>query len=100
MDATDRLRDRRIGLWTGTLDGLPLGDLVDTVAELDGLGYGSLWFGEAYGRESLTQDLVVGRSRPRTSGRTPSCPPSCWPPSGRRCSASHVTGQPAPTPTS
>jgi probable F420-dependent oxidoreductase len=62
MDATARLRQRQIGLWTGTLDGLGVDELADTVAELDGLGYGSLWFGEAYGRESLTQALVVAHA--------------------------------------
>jgi probable F420-dependent oxidoreductase len=61
-DAAERLRAQRIGIWTGTLDGLPIPELTDTVAELDEIGFGSIWFGEAYGRESLTQALVLAQS--------------------------------------
>lgn len=61
-DAAARLRAQPIGLWTGALDGLPVGAVVDTAAELDEAGYGSLWFGEAYGRESTTTALLLARS--------------------------------------
>jgi probable F420-dependent oxidoreductase len=54
MTAVDTLRTHRAGLWTGALDGLPAAQLCATAGEIESLGYGSLWFGEAYGRESLT----------------------------------------------
>jgi probable F420-dependent oxidoreductase len=69
MDAVTALRTNRTGLWTGALEALPVGAAREVVAELDGLGWGSLWFGEAYGREALTaaqayvtaaERLVVG----------------------------------------
>ncbi|REE97345.1 TIGR03620 family F420-dependent LLM class oxidoreductase [Thermomonospora umbrina] len=44
----------RVGLWTNVLDSLPLSGAQEIVAELDEQGWGSLWFGEAYGREALT----------------------------------------------
>jgi probable F420-dependent oxidoreductase len=43
-----------VGIWTGALDALPLAEAQEAVAELDELGYGALWFGEAYGREAFT----------------------------------------------
>jgi probable F420-dependent oxidoreductase len=53
----------RIGLWTATLDFTPPGLAREIVAELDGQGWGSLWFGEAYGREALTAaQLYLGAS--------------------------------------
>ncbi len=60
--AAERLRASRIGLWTGALDGLPIGAVTDTAAELDADGWGSLWFGEAYGRESTTTALLLAVS--------------------------------------
>lgn len=44
----------RIGLWTSTLDALPLPRALDALRELEADGWPSLWYGEAYGRESLT----------------------------------------------
>ncbi|MBY6366053.1 TIGR03620 family F420-dependent LLM class oxidoreductase [Rhodococcoides corynebacterioides] len=43
-----------IGLWTGTLDGVPARQAQDTAREIEAQGWQSLWFGEAYGREALT----------------------------------------------
>ena len=43
-----------VGIWTAALDALPVGQAQEAVAELDEVGYGALWFGEAYGREALT----------------------------------------------
>jgi probable F420-dependent oxidoreductase len=68
-----RLRDRLgpVGLWTGGLDGLPVGEVGRFAAEVERLGAGGLWYGEAYGRESFAQaglclettsTLVVGSS--------------------------------------
>ncbi len=63
--ATDALRANRTGLWTHTLESLPGPAAQDTASELDALGYGSLWFGEAYGREafSTAQALLAATSR-------------------------------------
>jgi probable F420-dependent oxidoreductase len=44
----------QIGLWTGTLDFTAPNLARELVAELDEQGWGSLWFGEAYGRDALT----------------------------------------------
>ncbi len=53
----------RIGIWTGTLDALEVPAAREAVAELDSQGWGSLWFGEAYGREAFTAaQLYLGAS--------------------------------------
>jgi probable F420-dependent oxidoreductase len=72
-DEVARLRERLgpVGLWTGGLDGLPVAEVGAFAAEVERLGAGGLWFGEAYGRESFAQAtlcldatsrLVVGSS--------------------------------------
>lgn len=57
-----------VGVWW-TSDSYPIAEVQQAVGELDALGYGSMWFGEAGGKEALTQagallsatrDLVVG----------------------------------------
>jgi probable F420-dependent oxidoreductase len=53
-----------IGVWTFAFDGQPAGLVRDAAAELDELGYGAIWFGEAYGREALTQaSLLLSATR-------------------------------------
>jgi probable F420-dependent oxidoreductase len=54
-----------VGLWTGALEGQPPTKLGEVAAQVEALGYGSLWFGEAWGREALTQAtlLLAGTSR-------------------------------------
>ncbi|CAB4903230.1 unannotated protein [freshwater metagenome] len=50
----------RVGLWSGGLGGLELGRLREVAAEIEELGFGTLWWGEAPGsRETLTQALVL-----------------------------------------
>jgi probable F420-dependent oxidoreductase len=49
----------RIGLWTFALEELGVPRLRETAAELEELGYGTLWFGEAFGREALTQATML-----------------------------------------
>jgi probable F420-dependent oxidoreductase len=44
----------RVGIWTGQLDFAPAPDVRAAVRELEALGYGALWTGEAVGREVLT----------------------------------------------
>ena len=43
-----------IGIWTGGLDAFPAARVQEAAAELEELGFGALWFGEAFGREALT----------------------------------------------
>ena len=52
-----------VGVWTTTLDALPVAAAREAVSELDELGFGALWFGEAYGREAFSAAaLYLGAS--------------------------------------
>ncbi len=46
---------KKIGIWTGAFEQQPASVVKDAVAELENLGYGAVWYMEAFGRESLTQ---------------------------------------------
>jgi probable F420-dependent oxidoreductase len=52
----DDLKQRigRVGVWTGQLDFSPVDAVRDAAGEVQELGYGALWTGEAVGREVLT----------------------------------------------
>jgi probable F420-dependent oxidoreductase len=52
----DELRRRigRVGVWSGQLDFSPAAVVRDAAREVEELGYGALWTGEAVGREVLT----------------------------------------------
>jgi probable F420-dependent oxidoreductase len=65
MTHSDALPDLgRVGIWTAGFDLLSPAELADTVAELDELGFGAAWFGEAYGREAFTQaQLLLAASK-------------------------------------
>jgi len=54
-----------IGIWTSGLDAFPAARAQEAAAELEELGFGALWFGEAMGRESLTNAglLLAGTKR-------------------------------------
>jgi probable F420-dependent oxidoreductase len=43
-----------IGIWTFKFEDCPAAKAQETAAELEELGYGAIWFGEAFGREALT----------------------------------------------
>jgi probable F420-dependent oxidoreductase len=69
VSAHEQLRTNRVGIWTAVFDALPASGVLDVGSELEELGYGSIWFGEAYGGESLTtatmlafatQEIVIG----------------------------------------
>jgi len=47
------------GVWTFQLDILPAARMQEAAAELEELGYGALWYGEAMGREALTKAAVL-----------------------------------------
>lgn len=48
-----------VGLWTGALEAQEPAALGDVAAQVEELGYASLWFGEAWGREALTQAALL-----------------------------------------
>jgi probable F420-dependent oxidoreductase len=58
-DWTNRLG--RVGVWTGQLDFAPADEVRDAAREVEALGYGALWTGEAIGREVMTAaQLLLG----------------------------------------
>lgn len=75
-------RDRlgRVGIWTAGLDGLPATEVGPAAQRVEAAGAGSLFFGEAYGREAYTQaalalagtgTLVVGTGIANIHARDP-----------------------------
>ncbi len=48
-----------VGIWTAGFELLSPAEITDTVAELEGLGFAAVWFGEAYGREAFTQAALL-----------------------------------------
>jgi probable F420-dependent oxidoreductase len=56
---------KRIGIWTGAFEPQPARKVQETVAELEELGYGAVWFSEGFGRETFTQSalLLAGSTR-------------------------------------
>ena len=51
----------RYGIWTFNLDLVPSSQAVEHVDELDELGFGAVWFPEAFGREALTNAALLLR---------------------------------------
>ncbi len=49
----------RVGIWTTTLDLVDPGEAREIATEIDELGYGSIFFGEAYGREAFTNASLL-----------------------------------------
>ena len=49
----------RVGLWTRQLDLQPAEQARAAIAELEALGWGSLWFWEVFGREALTSAALL-----------------------------------------
>jgi len=47
------------GIWTNQLDALPATRAQEIAGELEALGFGALWFGEAFGREALTHAALL-----------------------------------------
>lgn len=48
----------RLGIFAGSLSQQPAAIQREVVAEIERLGYGSLWYGEAMGREAFTQGAI------------------------------------------
>ncbi|GGS98902.1 TIGR03620 family F420-dependent LLM class oxidoreductase [Nonomuraea spiralis] len=49
----------RVGVWTFAFDARPAGEARDAAAEIEELGYGALWFGEGFGRDSVSQSWLL-----------------------------------------
>jgi hypothetical protein len=61
-----------VGIWTMTLDFQPAEEVRELAAELEELGFGALWHGEAFGRDTVSQSwllLFVNRAPRRRSWR-------------------------------
>jgi len=48
-----------IGIWTTRFDSQPAAKVQEAAAELERLGYGAIWVGEAVGREAFTQSSLL-----------------------------------------
>jgi len=48
-----------IGIWTTGFEFQPAAKVQEAAAELENLGYGAIWFGEALGREAFTQASIL-----------------------------------------
>jgi probable F420-dependent oxidoreductase len=54
----------RVGLWTRQLDVQPAAQVRESIAELEEMGWGSLWFWEVFGREALSNaGLLLSATR-------------------------------------
>ncbi|GAB3888901.1 TIGR03620 family F420-dependent LLM class oxidoreductase [Kibdelosporangium lantanae] len=49
----------RVGVWTMALEPQPAAAVRDVAAELEDLGYGTIWFGEAFGRDAYAQASLL-----------------------------------------
>ncbi|MDL4777383.1 MULTISPECIES: TIGR03620 family F420-dependent LLM class oxidoreductase [Thermomonosporaceae] len=49
----------RVGVWTFAFEGQPATRVREAAAEIEELGYGALWFGEAFGRDSVGQAWLL-----------------------------------------
>ncbi|MDN3258777.1 TIGR03620 family F420-dependent LLM class oxidoreductase [Streptomyces sp. CSDS2] len=49
----------RVGLWTFAFEGQPAGRVRESAAEIEELGYGALWYGEAFGRDAVGQAWLL-----------------------------------------
>jgi probable F420-dependent oxidoreductase len=52
-------REDRVGIWTFAFDGQPAGRVREAAAEIEELGYGAIWHGEAFGRDSVGQAWLL-----------------------------------------
>jgi probable F420-dependent oxidoreductase len=49
----------RVGIWTFAFDGQPAGPVREAAAEIEELGYGAIWYGEAFGRDTVGQAWLL-----------------------------------------
>ncbi len=60
----------RLGLWTGSLDAVPLAEACEHAAEVERLGYGALWVPEVAGRDVFVGLGAILRSTHQLVGAT------------------------------
>jgi probable F420-dependent oxidoreductase len=51
--------ETRVGIWTFAFDGQPAGRVREAAAEIEELGYGAIWYGEALGRDTVSQAWLL-----------------------------------------
>lgn len=49
----------RAGIWTFAFEGQPAGRVGEAAAEIEELGYGAIWYGEAFGRDTFGQAWLL-----------------------------------------
>lgn len=49
----------RVGIWTLAYEGQPAGRVRESAAEIEELGYGAIWYGEAFGRDAVGQAWLL-----------------------------------------
>ncbi|MFJ2738926.1 TIGR03620 family F420-dependent LLM class oxidoreductase [Streptomyces sp. NPDC087440] len=49
----------RVGIWTFAHEGQPAGRVRESAAEIEELGYGAIWYGEAFGRDTVGQAWLL-----------------------------------------
>ncbi|MFI0975751.1 TIGR03620 family F420-dependent LLM class oxidoreductase [Streptomyces sp. NPDC021093] len=49
----------RVGIWTFAFDGRSAGRVREAAAEIEELGYGAIWYGEAFGRDTVGQAWLL-----------------------------------------
>jgi probable F420-dependent oxidoreductase len=59
MTRTTRGGLGQVGIWTFDFDGQPAGRVRDAAAEIEELGYGAIWYGEAFGRDTVGQAWLL-----------------------------------------
>ncbi|MFJ8223669.1 TIGR03620 family F420-dependent LLM class oxidoreductase [Streptomyces griseus] len=59
MTDSGRTELGRVGIWTTAYDGQPAERVRESVAEIEELGYGAIWYGEAFGRDTVGQAWLL-----------------------------------------
>lgn len=59
MTDSGRIELGRVGIWTFAYEGQPAGRVRESAAEIEELGYGAIWYGEAFGRDTVGQAWLL-----------------------------------------
>ena len=59
LERLETVRPGRFGLYLGSVAGQPAGVERQVVAEMEQLGYGTVWYGEAIGREAFAHGAIL-----------------------------------------
>ncbi|GGV27456.1 LLM class F420-dependent oxidoreductase [Streptomyces longisporoflavus] len=59
MTDSGRTELGRVGIWTFAYEGQPAGRVRESAAEIEELGYGAIWYGEAFGRDTVGQAWLL-----------------------------------------